>query len=310
MFLQIAKEIERLDAKLSRMLSIKEAILAADYAYIDGPAKEDKLRLCYDLEEYRWAGKLRVMREHGLESLRDIYDRRASCMDDGFLHIVIDRSELERFEIKESQLYLKNVSMDLDKVKELYPNTPIDPELRGVKSRTYSVVLERTPAPEAPRPVGEFHLGKFYGVGFEECEDFDYMAWYATTYGVTEVLERVLTEAGYVCIEELGNWVTEEEAKPIVLRLGAEAGHHSENGEKVELVLTEVEAFGFDGTYGYTHVITYVSDDNKLYKYVGGSPKEFNPGSRVKATIKHKEYNGQPETHLLRIKVLEEGPGL
>jgi hypothetical protein len=69
--------------------------------------------------------------------------------------------------------YEKNVSFDLDKVKELYPNVGIDEELRG-KVRSY----ERYERIELPANI--FPYGKYYGKTVEAVFESDqqYCIWF------------------------------------------------------------------------------------------------------------------------------------
>lgn len=68
--------------------------------------------------------------------------------------------------------YIKNVSKDLNKVKELYPNIGIDDGLRG-KSRSFNG--EKKPT----LPDGYFWFGKYYGHTIDEVieKDFNYCLW-------------------------------------------------------------------------------------------------------------------------------------
>jgi len=68
--------------------------------------------------------------------------------------------------------YIKNVSKDLEKVKELYPNTSIDDGLRG---KSISFDGQKSPV----LPEGYFWFGKYYGHTIEEVieTDFNYCLW-------------------------------------------------------------------------------------------------------------------------------------
>ena len=85
----------------------------------------------------------------------------------------------------------------------------------------------------------------------------------------------------------------------------ANSGHHFNNGDKVELDVEISESFSFDSYYGRQFIQVFIDKENRLFKYVGGSPIEkFEGYKKIKATIKHSTYNDQPETKLLRIKIL------
>lgn len=84
------------------------------------------------------------------------------------------------------------------------------------------------------------------------------------------------------------------------------SGHHFSDGEKVELLIKLVDVFGFDGAYGYTSIHTYESSDGRKFKYMGSSPANISWDEfiKIKATIKHDNYNGVKETKLQRIKLI------
>jgi hypothetical protein len=81
--------------------------------------------------------------------------------------------------------YIKNISMDLNKVKELYPDLSIDEGLRG-KSRDFSVTREKGPA-------GYFWFGKHYGKLITEvaATDFGYCQWVVENSHKTEEIEAI-----------------------------------------------------------------------------------------------------------------------
>lgn len=74
--------------------------------------------------------------------------------------------------------YIKNVSIDLDKVKALYPNVEIDEELRG---KTTSFTRNE----KMDLPEGYFWGGKYAGKLISEIieSDFQYCLWSAENYG-------------------------------------------------------------------------------------------------------------------------------
>lgn len=69
-------------------------------------------------------------------------------------------------------LYLKNISKDLNKVKELYPTTLIDENLRGY-NRSFSIDGKVDLSPEIIK------FGKYSGLHIEEIakKDFQYLLW-------------------------------------------------------------------------------------------------------------------------------------
>lgn len=73
--------------------------------------------------------------------------------------------------------YLKNISRDIDKVKKLFPNTPIDEDLRG--KHTYWVRQEQVNLPN-----NIFWSGKYKGRLIDEIlvSDFQYCLWATGNY--------------------------------------------------------------------------------------------------------------------------------
>jgi uncharacterized protein (DUF3820 family) len=69
--------------------------------------------------------------------------------------------------------YHKNISMDLDKVKRLYPNLPISNELRGITRSWVSDNKEEDLCPHIMK------FGKYHGRDVNELlnDDFQYLLW-------------------------------------------------------------------------------------------------------------------------------------
>jgi len=76
-----------------------------------------------------------------------------------------------QYGIRQIYNYIKNISFDLDKVKELYPDVVIDDELKG-KSASW------TTEPKFEYPAECFHFGKYQGQLISECKDQSYLIWY------------------------------------------------------------------------------------------------------------------------------------
>ena len=67
--------------------------------------------------------------------------------------------------------YIKNISMDIDKVKELYPGVEIDESLRG-HSCTFEYIKEQKEI-----NTDKFNFGKYEGKLISECTDKNYLCW-------------------------------------------------------------------------------------------------------------------------------------
>ncbi len=83
-------------------------------------------------------------------------------------------------------------------------------------------------------------------------------------------------------------------------------GHYHSVGEKVIVELKEVFKVGFETMYGYSYAVTYISADNRVYHYVGGSVPDISDTefTKVKGTVKHDNYKGIAQTKLQRIKII------
>jgi hypothetical protein len=95
--------------------------------------------------------------------------------------------------------YLKNISKDLDKVKEAYPNIMIDDELKGkTKSFSWNEKIEL--------PEGYFWSGKHNRKLISEVieSDFEYCLWYAENYNNT-TSESIKSNPKYISFLESKN---------------------------------------------------------------------------------------------------------
>jgi len=101
---------------------------------------------------------------------------------------------------KEIYEYIKNISFDLDKVKTLFPNVPINDELRGI-TRSWSRNSK------LDYPVGFFWWGKYTGKSYDDIiqNDFKYMLW--AIENNENIKNWALTNPNYI------KYLEEEEAK-------------------------------------------------------------------------------------------------
>ena len=90
--------------------------------------------------------------------------------------------------------YIKNISFDLNKVKDKYPNAIIDESLRGHSSWT---------SYDYPKPpIDEFQGGKYRGDKIAECTDYQYLHWaydlgYIIPWESREIVLGILESQGY-----------------------------------------------------------------------------------------------------------------
>ena len=90
--------------------------------------------------------------------------------------------------------YIKNISFDLVKATNKYPNAILDTSLRGHSSWT---------SVDYPKPpVDEFQGGKYRGDKIAECTDYQYLHWaydlgYIIPYDAREIVLGILESQGY-----------------------------------------------------------------------------------------------------------------
>jgi predicted CoA-binding protein len=95
--------------------------------------------------------------------------------------------------------YLKNISMNIDKVKSLYPDVKIDKTLNG--KRCYTTIENYTRIVD-PK---EFTFGKYLGKRIDEVADVEYTCWYSQQIISEEnrnACYEFLKLHGYVVIED------------------------------------------------------------------------------------------------------------
>jgi hypothetical protein len=207
--------------------------------------------------------------------------------------------------------YIQNLSHDLDRAKAKLNGKQfqVDLELHGHSSFTKESEVKDM------RPDYLFKFGKYTDQDIRECTDFNYLSWYycetKNIYAINVLLkqgyilegERLFTPDEYLdhyslCYDHMKeDWIDENAIK----------GFHGEDGERVQLNLMDIGSFSFEGRYGICYVVTYLSDDNRIYKYVGKSYPAIKTYcyAKLTATLKHTDYRGNAETHLKRIKILK-----
>jgi hypothetical protein len=178
----------------------------------------------------------------------------------------------------------------------------VDLELRSTQS------FYRDSSIKNNYPEDVFSFGMFSGVKFSECDD----VWQLNRARSSEESDVRKQHALNRLIElnevvKCGNeYLTQKEYEKVIIKdkiKSLNSGHLYVDGKRIELLVKEIESFSFEGAYGSCNVITYETDDGNLVKYVGGGypdtlGTEF---TKIKATIKHSDYNGTSETKLQRI---------
>jgi len=108
--------------------------------------------------------------------------------------------------------YLRNISMNLDRAKEKYPDAVFVPDLRGHTSFCRTKCVEKY-------GEDEFKGGKYVGQKIADCKDYNYLLWawdkypYVISYGARDLVEAILDSAGYKKINDSKIVTPEEYAK-------------------------------------------------------------------------------------------------
>lgn len=164
--------------------------------------------------------------------------------------------------------FIKNISSDLNKVRELYPNLEIDKTLHGHTS----VFSYSSTGIEEPRetPVHEikFSFGKYKGEIISECKDVNYICWAANANASNREEERAALKFYAIelgCKEFMGCLVTPEymEGDEFKMRLAFNE------------TLSKNEPFEFEATrnldsIGYT-TVNFIGMSFENYKEMGSS---------------------------------------
>ena len=218
--------------------------------------------------------------------------------------------------IKVNNYYIKNISIDLEKVKAQYPDVEIDEELRG-RTSSWGYFLPKTMSDVkwmSQEEIEVFQFGRDKGNRIEDVanegrESCEYIDWYldfrrdqTNHWGVDQVREYAMSIPAYK--DHYENKHKRDEM------LNKAKGFNYTDGDKVELKIKEIiSEGGFQTDFGYMTVQVMLTSDNKIVKYKGGSPKDLpEPPFKLQATIKHSSYESRgekiEETKLLRIKMI------
>ena len=225
--------------------------------------------------------------------------------------------DAHNFEIRQDLQYQQNLRLDysqaVDKIKEMSNGEyKIDLQLRGSSSFT------RTLSGGDIFEVYQFTFGQLKGTDIRTCDNvYQVNRAYSSERGGRRraIAKRRLIELGelirYTWIDGEGNKHLYAEQYHIDtlerIKHAPVSGHYFTDAAKVELEIREIGYFSFETQYGRTWVCTYMTPDNKMFKYMGANPPEISKDEfvKVKATIKHDYYNTQQETKLQRVKVLQ-----
>lgn len=228
--------------------------------------------------------------------------------------------------------YIKNISQNLDKVKEMYPDIEPNHELFGRNSyweKTETIDFTDT----------QFPYGNYRGTEIMECNDTFQLRRCLEDQHKVGARRRVLARRRLIELGELvryhhlkvitSNYNGYDEGRPIIscvavrkyatprdvenfekikaeeLRKAQTVFLH-QDGEKVELDLKLVDRFSFPTQFGLCFIATYKDKADNVYKYKGSSPPNIENDDfyHVKCTIKHNDYRGEKQTLIQRVKII------
>ena len=200
--------------------------------------------------------------------------------------------------------YIKNISMDIDKVKELYPGVEIDESLRG-HSCTFEYIKEQKEI-----NTDKFSFGKYEGKLISECTDKNYLCWlFDNCDGERKQnVEARLAELGFVVKDDIiftqEELVKQEQIKRML-----------SNKEEIEILFNRnlsIESDSSDKCYGvYRNEdgILFKFNDVKINYYNGfeyGLPLVNGKDKRIKnKTIKIKDYKYEITKYDTIVEVLD-----
>ena len=185
--------------------------------------------------------------------------------------------------------YIKNISTDIDKVKELYPGVEIDESLRG-HSCTFEYIKERKEI-----NTDKFNFGKYEGQLISECNDESYLIWFFDNCDVERKknVEERLVKLGFIVKNDTIFTQEEIEKQEQIERMLS-------NKEELEVTFDRNLSVEFDssnkcyGVYRNEDGILFKFNDVKLNYYNGFEyclPLVNDKAKRIKnKTVKIKDY--------------------
>lgn len=166
--------------------------------------------------------------------------------------------------------YVKNISMDIDVVREKYPDVEIDYTLRGAGR----IVIEKPKIND-----DSFQRGQYIGLNIVDCKDYDYMFWYYSNCAnerEQETIMTVLEPIGYRIVSDNGydTLMTPNEVKKYEerKRIFDETLNVIKNVGNIEVTITSNPEYGYEGfpymmTTDNDNVIIVVEDAvERFYK--------------------------------------------
>lgn len=213
--------------------------------------------------------------------------------------------------------YFKKVAKSLDKVKQLYPDTPIDESLRGVNG---SFKEYRPTQSESVIDDTLFPYGRYSGTLISQCNKayhlfrlYDNKDHYQHTPRRRAFARRRLIELGELVMADkvfnlVEKYIPAGHYKYLVEKKAKQdaSGHYFNEGDKVELMLRKVAQTGYESAFGFVCIITYQDVEDRLFYYKGSNPPGiYEDFENIKATIKHSEYNDLKQTMIQRVKIIE-----
>lgn len=238
--------------------------------------------------------------------------------------------------------YIQNLSKDensaLAKFAEKFnvniEDIEVDESLRGIPSRSFEKYIKRE------LPFNVFPWGRFMFFPIMECDDIYQLKRVYSGEGAIggsdefetsiPMRRRALARRRLIQLGELikQDWMDkqwndntlewDEVPSKYMFKYDYERFLKSKssfwshnNGDKIIKDLKQIKSTGYDSSFGYVYIITYISSEEIEYSYKGSNPPNIpNDGEfhRIQATIKNSEYKGIKQNLIQRVKLLELNP--
>jgi hypothetical protein len=173
-----------------------------------------------------------------------------------------------------SKSFIKNISKDINVVKELYPNVEIDLGLRGYKYREYNFDNNRP-----TRLDNQFPFGKYQNYFINDILklDFNYCLWVVNSDTFDNEIKSIITNS-----KEYNNYIDDLQSKIQYLKVGEEITHTFDRNisylqssvnlrlNNVNINIINIPTKQVDGLYPYSKGLVngkYINFKNRTFTF-------------------------------------------